>query len=152
MPTGWALRTGAIIGVIFINSNSSAAPITLNVGGSGAKPIKAGTSTNSAKQCYTGIGGYCIFYMYDGANWIYISHSWYPSQLSQNEIDAATSTADRFISAKVLKYATDKATENVSGIEDTDDDYIELKSGVRLYITDTTPTGTIPVGSVGIGF
>lgn len=38
------------------------------------------------------------------------------------------------------------------GIEETDDNYIEMKSGVRLYITDTTPTGTIPSGSIGVGF
>ena len=40
----------------------------------------------------------------------------------------------------------------IKGINSSEDDYIELKSGVRLYITDTTPTGTIPAGSVGIGF
>lgn len=50
------------------------------------------------------------------------------------------------------KAETDALLAPYSGIEDTDDDYIELKSGVRLYITDTTPTGTIPTGSVGIGF
>lgn len=50
------------------------------------------------------------------------------------------------------KAETDALLEPIAGIEETDDDYIELKSGVRLYITDTTPTGTIPVGSVGIGF
>lgn len=38
------------------------------------------------------------------------------------------------------------------GIEETDDNYIEMKSGVRLYITNTTPTGTIPSGSIGVGF
>lgn len=50
------------------------------------------------------------------------------------------------------KAETDALLAPYSGIADTDDDYIELKSGVRLYITDTTPTGTIPTGSVGIGF
>ena len=50
------------------------------------------------------------------------------------------------------KDETDALLAPYSGIEETDDDYIELKSGVRLYITDTTPTGTIPTGSVGIGF
>lgn len=30
--------------------------------------------------------------------------------------------------------------------------YIELANGIRLYISDTTPTGTIPEGSLGIGF
>ena len=50
------------------------------------------------------------------------------------------------------KDETNALLEPIAGIEETDDDYIELKSGVRLYITDTTPTGTIPTGSVGIGF
>ena len=50
------------------------------------------------------------------------------------------------------KAETDALLEPIAGIEETDDDYIEMKSGVRLYITDTTPTGTIPAGSVGIGF
>lgn len=50
------------------------------------------------------------------------------------------------------KAETDALLAPYSGIEETDDDYIELKSGVRLYITDTTPTGTIPTGSIGIGF
>lgn len=50
------------------------------------------------------------------------------------------------------KPETDALLAPYSGIEETGDDYIELKSGVRLYITDTTPTGTIPTGSVGIGF
>lgn len=42
--------------------------------------------------------------------------------------------------------------ERLNGIEETDDDYIEMKSGVRLYITDTAPTGNIPDGSVGVGW
>jgi hypothetical protein len=50
------------------------------------------------------------------------------------------------------KDETDALLAPYSGIEETGNDYIELKSGVRLYITDTTPTGTIPTGSVGIGF
>lgn len=50
------------------------------------------------------------------------------------------------------KAETDALLEPYSGIEETGNDYIQLKSGVRLYITDTTPTGSIPTGSVGIGF
>lgn len=64
-------------------------------------------------------------------------------------------TSEAIYNALALKADT-TALANVAapiaGIEETDDDYIELKSGVRLYITDTTPTGTIPAGSVGIGF
>jgi hypothetical protein len=42
--------------------------------------------------------------------------------------------------------------ERLNGIEETDDDYIEMKSGVRLYISDTAPTGNIPDGAVGVGW
>lgn len=60
--------------------------------------------------------------------------------------------AEQEASDSYTKEETDALLAPYSGIEDTDDDYIEMKSGVRLYITDTTPTGTIPTGSVGIGF
>lgn len=40
----------------------------------------------------------------------------------------------------------------ITGIDETGNNYIELKSGLRLYISSTTPTGTIPVGSIGVGF
>ena len=60
--------------------------------------------------------------------------------------------AEQEAAGSYTKAETDALLEPISGIEETDDDYIELKSGVRLYITDTTPTGTIPAGSVGIGF
>ena len=151
MPQGWTLRTGSIIGVLFTNNNT-ASNVSLNVGGSGAKLIKSGSAAGVSRASLTGTAGYCVMYLYDGTNWVWISQSTYPIQLTQAEIDAGTAQADRFISARLLKYATDKATENVAGIDSSDDDYIELKSGVRLYITDTTPTGTIPTGSVGIGF
>ena len=69
-------------------------------------------------------------------------------------MDLITAYLAKHMAAKnsYTKDETDALLEPIAGIEETDDDYIELKSGVRLYITDTTPTGTIPVGSVGIGF
>lgn len=38
------------------------------------------------------------------------------------------------------------------GIDETDSNYIEMTNNVRLYISSTAPTGTIPEGSLGIGF
>lgn len=46
---------------------------------------------------------------------------------------------------------TAERVEELSGIEDTSDDYIEI-NGIRIYVSATAPTGTIPDGSVGIGF
>lgn len=40
----------------------------------------------------------------------------------------------------------------VSGLVEDKGNYIELSNGERLYISSTTPTGTIPEGSLGIGF
>lgn len=40
----------------------------------------------------------------------------------------------------------------ISGIAETGTNYIELSNGVRVYFSDTEPTGTIPEGSIGIGF
>ena len=33
-----------------------------------------------------------------------------------------------------------------------ENNYIEMKNGVRLYISSTAPTGNIPDGSVGVGW
>jgi hypothetical protein len=145
MPTGWALRTGSIIGVLFSNTNSKS-NVTLNVNGSGVKPIRVSNSiyTGSSTR-YCGNANYIIYYMYTGEAWAWISSGAADAMITQAEIEAGTSTASRTISAKLL---SDNFVKNTI----SDPDYIEMKSGVRLYITDTTPTGTIPTGSVGIGF
>lgn len=44
------------------------------------------------------------------------------------------------------------AAEVVTGINSTANSYIEMKSGVREYLSLTVPTGNIPTGSVGMGF
>lgn len=43
-------------------------------------------------------------------------------------------------------------TDVIAGIDHTENDYIEMKNGVRLYISSTAPTGNIPDGSVGVGW
>lgn len=245
MPQGWTLKTGSIIGVLFNNTNS-VSNVALNVGGSGAKNIKVSNAIyvgGSTKYC--GNANYTIYYMYDGTSWGWISNGSYPVAITQDEVDAGTSTAEKLISASLLEYAfntksmclgagnvitgndfetdlnnytilgvysTEKGTSSfqhvpdgatrpgfrltvmmdhpnnkcqiydefwtekrwirncttggvwgnwvlvdtdmsvIKGINASDSNYIELKSGVRLYITDMTPTGTIPAGSVGIGF
>lgn len=49
-----------------------------------------------------------------------------------------------------LLSSTNKLAQNL--IVGFGSNYIELANGIRLYISDTTPTGTIPEGSLGIGF
>ena len=43
-------------------------------------------------------------------------------------------------------------TDVIAGIDHTENNYIEMKNGVRLYISSTAPTGNIPDGSVGVGW
>ena len=45
-----------------------------------------------------------------------------------------------------------EAATVVQGIDETSNNYIELKSGQREYLDTTVPTGNIPTGSVGTGF
>lgn len=40
----------------------------------------------------------------------------------------------------------------LAGIDETGTNYIEMTNGVRVYISNTVPTGTIPEGSIGLGW
>lgn len=46
---------------------------------------------------------------------------------------------------------TSDRVDELAGIEDSGDDYIEI-NGIRIYVSSIAPTGTIPEGSIGIGF
>jgi len=46
---------------------------------------------------------------------------------------------------------TAERVSQLAGIDNSGDDYIEV-NGIRLYISSTAPTGTIPDGSVGVGW
>ena len=65
-------------------------------------------------------------------------------------INNVTLSGNKTLSELGAASATD--LERLNGIEETDDDYIEMKSGLRLYISDTVPTGNIPDGSIGVGW
>lgn len=43
-------------------------------------------------------------------------------------------------------------THNSATGFDINSNYLEMQNGIRLYVSDTEPTGTIPEGSLGIGF
>ena len=65
------LKEGAFVVVKFINANSIAAP-TLNVNGTGAKPMyRYGTTTLSTATTTTGwIAGAIQMFTYDGTGWV----------------------------------------------------------------------------------
>lgn len=71
-------------------------------------------------------------------------------KLDADLVDDSTST-NKFVTAAQLSQISGTATK-VTGIAETDDNYIEMENGVRLYISDTEPTGTILEGSLGVGW
>lgn len=74
---------------------------------------------------------------------------------SQNPLDADlvidTTSTHKFVTA-AEKTSIGTSANKLTGIAETDDNYIEMGNGIRLYISDTEPTGTIPEGSIGIGW
>lgn len=72
---GWNLVPGVVIGVKFTYSNT-AASVTLNVNGSGAKSIYYANAVYTGKATQiTGLQNYIIYYMYDGTNWVFLNQS-----------------------------------------------------------------------------
>ena len=85
--------------------------------------------------------------------YVYVSGGWEYLGTSAVEVDSAMSTtSENPVQNKVITAAVNANTEKLTGIVETDDNYIEMGNGVRLYISDTEPTGTIPEGSIGIGW
>ena len=71
-------------------------------------------------------------------------------KLDADLVDDSTST-NKFVTA-AEKTNIGTSAEKLTVIAETDDNYIEMENGVRLYISNTAPTGTIPEGSIGIGW
>ena len=78
--SGWELKAGTMIGVLFSNTNTynstTSAPVKLNVNGTGNKNIKyngtLGTAGNTgAYTSIYGIANHVHYYMYDGTNWVW---------------------------------------------------------------------------------
>lgn len=73
---GFTLKAGALIGVKFTNSNT-ASNVTLNVNGTGAKPIWYNNAVyTSTANTITGYANRLLFYMYDGTNWCLVNKGW----------------------------------------------------------------------------
>ena len=116
-PGTFSLSIGQIVAVKFTNTNTYSATadshVTLNVNGTGAKPIYWGndgapTGTNTTAF---GRANYTNLYIYDGAYWIWIGSSsdnnTTYSAMSVAEGTTGTATSARSISAKNLKEIID---------------------------------------------
>lgn len=85
--------------------------------------------------------------------YVYVSGGWEYLGTNAVEVDSAMSTtSENPVQNKVITAAVNANTEKLTGIAETDDNYIEMGNGVRLYISETEPTGTIPEGSLGVGW
>lgn len=103
------LKAGAIIIVSFTATNSGAvANLTMNVNGTGAKPIKYinnGTLGNLSSAGYIKANTEYPFY-YDGANWVcWFNVNTTYSALSEADMHTGTATTARLITAQRLKQA-----------------------------------------------
>lgn len=66
--------------------------------------------------------------------------------------DALSETSENPPQNKVVAVPLNAVITKTQGIDSTDTNYIEMENGVRLYISSTAPTGTIPDGSIGVGW
>ena len=66
--------------------------------------------------------------------------------------DALSETSENPPQNKVVAAPLNAVTTKTQGIDSTDTNYIEMENGVRLYISSTAPTGTIPDGAIGVGW
>ena len=109
--TAGNLKAGTIIVVSFSATNSGAvASLTMNVNGTGAKPIKYinnGTLGNLSSAGYLKANTEYPFY-YDGANWVcWFNVNTTYSALSEADMHTGTATNARLITAQRLKQAVE---------------------------------------------
>lgn len=90
----FALRTGATVSVRFTYSNSAASP-TLNVNGTGAKPIQLNGAAIPEGAWWK--AGETVTFVYDGTNWV-VTDGAAMAQIvtNRNDISTLTSTAQQF--------------------------------------------------------
>lgn len=111
--TGFALTTGAIIGVLFTTANTAATP-TLNVNSTGAKSIYVGSSTPSATtNVLKWSANTMLYFMYDGTYFRYVTsiaaasvdqprgaNTWYGTSSTGATTTAKTSTIANYVLTK----------------------------------------------------
>lgn len=66
--------------------------------------------------------------------------------------DALNTTSENPVQNKVIAEPLNAATTKLQGIDSTDINYVQMENDVRVYFDVTEPTGTIPNGSIGLGW
>ena len=106
---GWELVAGTMVAIKFSVSNT-ASSVKLDVNGTGAKSIYYnGSVYTGSTNWVTGIANGVIVYVYDGTNWVWISHgadnNTTYSGMTDAEYQAGTGTTNRLITPARLKDA-----------------------------------------------
>lgn len=113
---GFVLNTGSIIAVKFANTNAATeSTLTLNVNGTGAKPIKYRGATIPANKNHLSAGR-LYWFVYDGTNYEIIGdlEFTYPT-MTQAEATQGTLTTARVITPAVLKTTIANAVGEAGG-------------------------------------
>ena len=111
--SGFALSTGAIIGILFTTANTAATP-TLNVNSTGAKSIYIGSSTpSSTTNVLKWSANTMLYFMYDGTYFRFITavaaasvvpptgaNTWYGTSSTTATTAAKTSAIDNYVLTK----------------------------------------------------
>lgn len=66
--------------------------------------------------------------------------------------DALSTTSENPVQNKVIAVPLNVTTTKLQGIDSTGINYIQMENDVRVYFNATEPTGTIPNGSIGLGW
>lgn len=141
----FVLKVGVIVGVIFTNGNSAANP-TLNVNGTGAKPIKAtfggakitpavhsgkwrgeSSYTNEMWQAYT-----TLELMYDGQDWVIMGNPLFESWVS------STGNSDYSVYANGL--IEQRGEASISSYTATITFYVKMYTRLHLIFTPNDNT------------
>ena len=136
------LKAGAIIIVTFTATNSGAvANLTMNVNGTGAKPIKYinnGTLTSLSSAGYIKANVEYPFY-YDGTNWVcWFNVNTTYSALSEADMHTGTATTGRLITAQRLKQAVEYHAPVTSVNRSTGDVTVTVPTKTSDLTNDST--------------
>lgn len=66
--------------------------------------------------------------------------------------DALSTTSENPVQNKIIAVPLNAATTKLQGIDSTDTNYVQMENDVRIYFDAAEPTGTIPNGSIGLGW
>lgn len=139
---GFVLETGAII--IFKSANTnSASNVTINVNNTGAKPIYYSNAVyTGTSNIATGQAGRYMTYIYDGTNWVWLSHGQEDnttySAMSVSEGQTGTATSARTVRADYLKQIIQYHATPTGG---TTGQVLTKKSNTDHDLEWTTPSG-----------